>query len=281
MTLVACIGLAAAWSQLDTVSQVLNVMNVIQMSLATIVEGVQLILDIGLATSRIASSVCAWAGPILAIIGLAILIAMLIWESKQPPPLSPVETWIVNTGRAHVDLLPSPPNPKLSWSVSPSPLGKPGQADTVLAITGHNTTSTPHTFYSFTTNFFAGTAPSALFAQSEFFEKPKSDPVLKSGYATYLDLPSGSVKNAEFSIAAAGSQTGADGKTQTQYNMGVVANGADPDVIVVEAGGKVVMQVKGTVGGKGDFALEVVENWVDETMLPWDVVSVDLIVKKE
>ena len=86
MTIVACIGLAAAWSQLDTVSRVLNVVNVVQMSLATIVEGVTLILDIFITTSRIASSVCAWAGPIL-----AILTAMLIWESKQPPPLSPVE----------------------------------------------------------------------------------------------------------------------------------------------------------------------------------------------
>ena len=102
-----------------------------------------------------------------------------------------------------------------------------------------------------------------------------------SGHATHIDSPVGSVKNAEFSIAAAGSQTGADGKSQTQYNLGVVANGADPDVIVVEAGEKVVMEVEGTVGAKGEFALEVQENWVDEKMLPWDVVSVDLVVKIE
>ena len=210
MTIVACIGLASAWSDLDTVSRLLNVMNVVQMSLATIIEGTALILDIFQITSRVASSVCAWAGPILAIIGLAILIAMLIWESKQPPPLTPVEAWIVNTGRAHVDALPSPPDPKLSWSVT-SPL-KPGQQDTLLSITGHNNTSTPQKFYSFTTDFLAGSAPSALFTQSEFFEKPKSDP-LKPGQATYIDSPVESVKNAEFSIVAAGSQKGTDGKS--------------------------------------------------------------------
>ena len=203
---------------------------------------------------------------------------MLIWESKQSPPLTPVEAWIVNTGRTHVDALPSPPDPKLSWSVT-SPL-KPGQQDILLSITGHNNTSTPQKFYSFTTNFFAGSVPSALFTQSEFFEKPKSD-TLKPGQETYIDSPVGSVKNAEFSIVAAGSQKGTDGKSQTQYNMGVVANGADPDFIVVEAGGKVVMEVKGTVGAKGEFALEVQENWVDEKMLPWDLVTVNLIVKKE
>ena len=63
--------------------------------------------------------------------------------------------------------------------------------------------------------------------------------------------------------------------------MGVVANGADPDVILVEAGGKVVMEVKGTVGAEGEFALEGQENWVDEKMLPWDLVTVNLVVKKE
>lgn len=47
----------------------------------------------------------------------------------------------------------------------------------------------------------------------------------------------------------------------------------------MEAGEKVVMEVEGTVGAKGEFALEVQENWVDEKMLPWDVVSVDLVVK--
>ena len=41
------------------------------------------------------------------------------------------------------------------------------------------------------------------------------------------------------------------------------------------------MEVKGTVGAKGEFALEVQENWVHEKSLPWDLVTVDLVVKKE
>ena len=41
------------------------------------------------------------------------------------------------------------------------------------------------------------------------------------------------------------------------------------------------MEVKGTVGAKGDFALEVQENWMHEKSLPWDLVTVDSGIKKE
>ena len=40
--------------------------------------------------------------------------------------------------------------------------------------------------------------------------------------------------------------------------MGVVANRADLDVILVEAGRKVVIEVKGTVRAKREFTLEKV-----------------------
>ena len=253
MTMFACIGIAAAWSQLDTVSRWLNVISVIQQGLSTIIEATALILDVAEITEGVAATaptVCARGGPILAIIGLAIMVAMLIWEAHQPPPLSPIEVWIRDIGRGVVDLLSDPPSPKLSWTVT-SPLPAK-QANITCSVTGTNTTSSNIVLYSVTTNFFSGTSPSALFVDNPFYAKPDIQPTLQTGQAMYVSLPNGSITNAEFTIVPAGSQTGSDGKMQTQYNIGVSAGAlANPQVIVVPPGSEMVVSLMGTVRASG------------------------------
>ena len=86
VTVVACIGLVTSWKDLDETSKWLDTASVIQQGLSAIIEGTTLVLDTIDVTTGLLGSICAWAGPVLALIGLALMVAMLIWQSKQRPP---------------------------------------------------------------------------------------------------------------------------------------------------------------------------------------------------
>ena len=291
MTILSCIGLAASWNKLTIVSRVLDVASIVQQGLSGIVELTTLTLDIATTATEAltgiaagVATVCAWAGPILAIVGIALMVAILIWQSKQPPPLTPVEQWIQDTGKKIVSTLLDPPVPKLTWSAT-SPLSA-GKDNTVFTLTGKNASTSGAILYSVKFSVLSGTADSALLANTSIqAQQPKLDGSLmplKYGFAQCQVSPDArGPRYRSFGVAAGQPQEGTDKKTQTEYTIGVVAFASDPDIMTINANGTMSFQILGKIGAAGTYQLTVTETWVDADNLPWDDISTTIAITKQ
>lgn len=116
---------------------------------------------------------CAWAGPILALFAVALLLYQIL-KPEDPPPLSAPEQWIKDAGQDFMKGLDVAPVPKLTWSTS-VPLGSGGitmlpasQSSYTFTLTGKNGTDGPIQLVWIKTSFSTGDSDTALFSDKAF-----------------------------------------------------------------------------------------------------------------
>ncbi|KAK4496728.1 hypothetical protein PRZ48_012711 [Zasmidium cellare] len=287
LTIIGGISLYQNWGTMSTVDRAINIVITVQQSLSIVVDAVSLGLEVGEMIFDIVdtaiSTVCAFAGPILAVIGVILFFVLLIIGSRQPPPLSAPEQYIKDSGQALVDSLSDPPSPKLSWKVNPFIITADAAGQTVR-IVGTNNTGSDAKFQNITTRFTTGTDANALY----------HDAAWKSSENTTNTTATGIV-----SLAATGDATKIDwGLSQSTMdnNISTVTLSLEkkrpnpmPDkptdddfLLIVKAGESIGWNVTGTAGTfqadtdekDAGFTLTVQEIWVD------DLVKVDFTVVK-
>lgn len=109
-------------------------------------------------------AVTAFAGAALAVLGIAAMIAVSIWQALEPPPLNPVEEWIRDHGRPFLDTLPEPPSRQLSYSVTATR----GPSMSQIIVEAKNTGASSVTVQKINVMFPSGDDTATLFTETEF-----------------------------------------------------------------------------------------------------------------
>ena len=173
MAVVTCVSVIQNWDKMTSVDRGLNCASIVQQVVSVVIEGIEIAAEIGF---EIASSVmvfCAWAGPILALFAVALLLYM-IFKPEEPPPLSAPEQYIKDKGQTFMKGLDASPVPKLTWSASVLPdirgitILPASQSSYTLTLTAKNNTADSIRFNRFNMTFSSGDAASALFSDKAF-----------------------------------------------------------------------------------------------------------------
>ena len=148
-----------------------------------------------------------------------------------------------------------------------------------MVIQGTNNSAVNVDLSSISISFFSGELDSALFANKVFAVK-----------ATNTDLSNGTIdcqplKNNDltwsFTVNAAGTQTDANSKVNTQYNLGLAMVPFQSQAyLTIPPIVSVTVRILGTVGSKGTYSFYVTENWLDDKKRPWDQIDVPFSVEK-
>ncbi|GJD00219.1 hypothetical protein ColKHC_09044 [Colletotrichum higginsianum] len=278
-----CFALYQNWGRQNWTDRIMGIANIAVQALSVIVEGVALFVDFGftIVSTTITSSimaVCAWAGPILAIVGLVLMIVAMIIMAVKPRPLTDTEQWMVDKGFPFVDkTLSDPPGSQLTWEFSSDRFAA-NSASQRLDITGKNISSENVSIIRAFTNITTGTSKSSLFADDAFQESSET------GTATgrfSLEASSDAVKKAlEFkyvvgtpSYGDVHSETKETDK-QTPYTLSVhpvqgttvdIQGNEKPGSITLKPGEWLRIVLQGKTGDKyaNGFYLEVREDWED------------------
>ncbi|KAF5578726.1 hypothetical protein FPANT_9897 [Fusarium pseudoanthophilum] len=170
------------WKDMDTGTRWFET---IQVVLACI-EGLGALIVTG---SMIAWGVAAWAGAgaataigtfavaaasifasfaiVMGALAVIVLVAYLIWQSKQPPPPSPLENWMKGTGKEWLKSHPAPP-PPLTVDVTPSSVPYTSDLQTMrLGFTNKTPSAQEIEFIIIT--FASGSSPGAVFTWTQNF----------------------------------------------------------------------------------------------------------------
>lgn len=95
------------------------------------------------------------------------LIAYFIWQMKQPPPPSPPEVWMKNTGKPWATARPAPPDP-LTADVSPNSVPYTSDLQT-MRIGFTNTTTAAQNIDYVKVMFTGGSSAAAVFTSNQGF----------------------------------------------------------------------------------------------------------------
>lgn len=162
-----CFSIYQNWGHMDKVTAGMSIANVVVQALSVVVEGIILVADIGFSVASGLLTVCSFAGPILAIVGIVLMFVMMIIVAVQPRPFSPSEKWMDDSGFKFVNNLPDAPVTRLSWSITPEKF-TPESSDQSLTFTGTNKTSSDVELKEVRTSFTSGTSKSSLFSDDGF-----------------------------------------------------------------------------------------------------------------
>ena len=162
-----CFSIYRNWGNMDAVTASMSIANVVVQALSVLVEGIVLAADIGFTIAGPLLTVCSFAGPVLAIVGVVIVLVMYIMAACQPPPLTPSENWMKDRGYKFVGSLPDPEHTRLTWLIQPTKL-QPSSDGQSLVIIGTNETSAKVELAQVSTSFTSGTSKSCLFADDSF-----------------------------------------------------------------------------------------------------------------
>lgn len=162
-----CVSIYKNWGHIDAVTAGMSIANVVVQALSVVVEGIVLVAEIGFEVASGLLTVCSFAGPILAIVGIILMIVLMIIAACQPRPLSPSEQWMEERGFKFVDALPDPPSTGCSWKIEPEKLD-PNSSAQSLVMTGTNATTSNVELKQVSTTFTSGTSTSSLFSDESF-----------------------------------------------------------------------------------------------------------------
>ncbi len=120
LLVMACWALWNNWKELDFWEASFNILLLAHQALALIVDVVVIIM----------SSITMWVTIALAVVGLLILVACMLYEYFKEQPKDAISKWITDTGLPFVRRLPEAPELRFDWKIEPS-TGTVGQDDTI------------------------------------------------------------------------------------------------------------------------------------------------------
>lgn len=164
------------WSSLNAWGQATSIINITITALSIVFNplAVQFFVWIGLfGTASAANFALPMVGTVLAIIGIIIALLCMVFQTSKPPappPLTPVEAFIIGPGRDLIGKWRKQPDPKLTYKITPSTL--PSNRATVLTVTGENrftrSVGSGVRLRSITFTFLAGPAEGSMFSNLNF-----------------------------------------------------------------------------------------------------------------
>ncbi|KAM0087645.1 hypothetical protein ACKRZS_000177 [Fusarium odoratissimum] len=165
-----------------------------------------------------AGVVLAWAGPILVIIGAALMLAMFFIERAKPPPLAEPEIFIRDNKDALLKDLDEVPTPVLTWTATR--LLKPEQQGTQKVI-GSNNSRSDIALRHINISISAGNTGDALFGNTSFITK--GSPTKDGAGTVSLEGPGA------LQVGQGTTQNADPGHSVTSYNISVKPAGLDPE----------------------------------------------------
>ena len=291
MAVVTCVSVVQNWDKMNSVDRGLNCASIVQQVFSIVVEGIEIAAEVGF---EIASSVmvfCAWAGPILALFAVALLLYMIL-KPEDPPPLSAPEQYIKDKGQTFMKGLDAAPVPKLTWSASALTDSRgitilpASQSSYTLTLTAKNNTAGPVRLNRLTMSFSTGDSASALFSDTAFGMK-------NAKVASGATAPTGVVEvttddqnlqpQLDPSLVNVNDETSKENDVErhkTTYILRLdrlvpattkpvlsASAGKDPDakLLVIAKDASIQIKITGTVGvtSSSDFVLKAIEGWVE------------------
>lgn len=169
MAVVTCVSVYQNWDKMHSVDRGLNCASIVQQVASVVIEGIEIAAEIGFEIMSSVMIFCAWAGPILALFAVALLLYMIL-KPEDPPPLSAPEQYIKDKGRTFVNGLDAAPVPQLTWSASVLPDSRgitilpASQPSYTFTLTAKNNTAGPVRLTRLQMSFSTGDSNSALFS---------------------------------------------------------------------------------------------------------------------
>lgn len=229
--------------------------------------------------------VSAFAGPILIIAGLVLMLLAAKYLKVKPEPTD-YEKWVKDTGRPFVEKnMPESPKTQLEWSLVQSQL--PAEQEATVQLVGKNTsTSDKVELESISMRFFSGYPSSCLFKSSA------KDRWKVAGSASDLSslqvaggVSDGSAINTIVNSDGMSQGSEADGTFQSAW-MVKVSNPNKRLTLTVAPQASITLSLKGTVAIKGkdnegeEYQFIISEAWVGEKGIIKDTVQEHLKLKK-
>ena len=284
----SCFAIYQNWGSMEWADRIMGIANIAVQALSVVVDTVVLAADIGFTVAGSVMTVCAWAGPILAIVGLVLMIVTMIIQATRERQLTDSEKWMEEHGIPFVqNKLKDPPASRLSWVIAPAKLNPKSDSQT-LTITGTNASNAAISIETVSTTITTGTSKSSLFA-NESFQEPSS-----TGGATgrfYLEASSTAIKDTLLFGHVEGSPSYGDSADanrnadkQTPWTLSIRAlptidgkGKAELGKITLKPNDWVRIVLAGKTGEKypNPFYIEVTENWGDGDSIAGGVANID------
>ncbi|KAF2124329.1 hypothetical protein P153DRAFT_435099 [Dothidotthia symphoricarpi CBS 119687] len=245
------IELFTHWLDRPLVDSILNTIVWVLIVLATIADGIILLSLAGVAIWSSVLAICAWAGPIMIVIGIVVALVSWIVSLVRGPPLSPLETWIKKYGHTFVSSLDTPPANRLEWSWSRVGTNR-------FDIVGKNTSKATVTISTIETNFTSGGSDGTLFKGVGPFKQGTNAGDLDSVVMRNIGLASDSQIRLAVTSGSAQQGISATQSTVLQWLVKVDANGKD---LAVPADASVTLSLGGTFNGSDKYSLIVTETF--------------------
>lgn len=166
------------WSNLNAWGQATSIINITITALSIVFNplAASFIVWVGSfvgATAAAINFALPMVGTVLAIIGIIIALLCLVFQTSKPPPpppLTPVEAFIIGPGRDLIGTWQKQPDPKLTYTITPSTLQSNRAA--VVTVTGENrfprSVGSGVRLRSITFTFLAGPADGSMFSNLDF-----------------------------------------------------------------------------------------------------------------
>ena len=243
---------------------------VVFMAIGLIIEGIVLLGTFGVCLA--AAAVCAWLGPIVVFVVIAIGIAILIWGER---PKAPIEKWMESKGIPDARKLPAEPNSKLNWISSTSTAKAGDKVD--LVVTG-TALAACNNISSITLTFLAGGADNCLF-KTETTDLYVLDGAAAGSNHCAAESTSKESEHIEHSLQLRSTAQGIDTK-EFALTWEVVTKHKDNKIMSFGVNETVKYTLSGTVAKAGPYTLAVKELWTDEQGELTDTVKADVNITK-
>ncbi|KAI9774398.1 MAG: hypothetical protein M1840_004292 [Geoglossum simile] len=248
----------------------LMIAQVVFMAIGLIAEGI--LLHGAIEACSAAAAVCAWLGPIVVFVVIAIGIAILIWGER---PKAPIEKWMDSKGIPDARKLPAVPNSKLSWKSSTSTAKAGDKVD--LVVTG-TAPAACNNISSITLNFLAGSADNCLF-KTEMTDLFGLDGAAAGSNHWAAEWTSKESKDIEHNLHLISTAQGAATK-EFALTWEIVTKHKNNQTMSFEANKTVKYTLSGTVAKAGSYTLAVKELWTNEKGELTDTVEADMNLTK-
>ena len=262
--------LVTNWKDYGATTKKLMIAQVIFMAIGLIIECIVVLGTFGVCLA--AAAVCAYLGPIVVFVVIAISIAVMIWGER---PKAPIEKWMESKGIPDARKLPAEPNSKLSW-ISSTTSAKAGDKVN-LVITG-TALAACNNISSITLDFLAGSADNCLF-KTDMTDSFVLDSAALGSNHCVAESTSKESKDIEHDLQVTRTAQGTDIK-EFALTRQIVTKHKGDQTMSFGANETVKYTLSGTVAKAGSYTLVVKELWTDEKGELIDTVTANMIMAK-
>lgn len=233
------------------------------------------------ASSSATSTVCAFLGPALALVGIVFIILSIFLSTRKRTKTTKAEDWIDGKGNTFTNGCDDPPSPKLTWTMSPDS-GAAG-SEALVTIVGTNNSAGDAVFHHIATRLTTGSSANTWFSTQQTEDWSDSDAgsdtsKLKNNQVAVSLSSGGSIKSSTFSNDPV--QIGATEKAFSRNFQVLVRNSSTTLALTVPKGATLTLQLRGVLGKKGEaddpnnvFPFSIEETWIDNKGVVTEVVS--------